>query len=147
MSTPTKLFVVAGVILGLAVGVSAQSVPTANPVVKVVRVPVRPIGTCDGRANFEAYCASCHGADAQGLGPAARGLETPPADLTLILVRHGGSFPSAHVRESIRGNHADAALREMPEWDRVLRSVSRSDQELDIRLINLVHYLESVQQR
>ena len=147
MSTPTKLFVVAGVILGLTVGVAAQSVPTANPVVKVVRVNARPVATCDGRANFEAYCAGCHGTDAKGIGPAARGLAAPPADLTLIIVRNGGSFPSAHIRESIRGNHDNVSLQDMPDWDRVLRSVSTSDQEATLRLINLVRYIESVQQR
>lgn len=147
MSTPMKLLVVAGVILGLAVGVSAQSVPTASPVVNVLRVNAERIGTCDGRANFEAYCASCHGTDAKGTGPAARSLEAPATDLTLIVVRHNNSFPAAHVREGIRGNHGDGTLQEMPDWDRVLRSVSTSDQEAMLRLINLVKYIESIQQR
>jgi len=147
MSTPTKPFVVAGVILGFAVGVSAQSVPTSSPGVTVVRVNAKRVATCDGRANFEQYCASCHGIDAKGRGPAARALPTPPADLTLIVVRHSQAFPETYVRESIRGNHAGGPLHEMPEWDRVLRSVSTSDQEATLRLVNLVRYIESIQQR
>ncbi len=35
-----------------------------------------------GEAVYAANCATCHGADGAGDGPAAIGLEPPPADLT-----------------------------------------------------------------
>ncbi|HUP21198.1 MAG TPA: c-type cytochrome [Gemmatimonadota bacterium] len=35
-----------------------------------------------GRAVFVTNCATCHGEDGRGNGPAAVGLEPPPADLT-----------------------------------------------------------------
>ena len=35
-----------------------------------------------GEAVFNANCATCHGEDGQGGGPAAVGLEPPPADFT-----------------------------------------------------------------
>lgn len=35
-----------------------------------------------GQAIFNANCATCHGQDGRGGGPAAVGLEPPPADLT-----------------------------------------------------------------
>lgn len=147
MSTPTKLVIAAGVILGLAVGVSAQSVPTTNSTVKVVRVAAVRVATVDGHANFDAYCASCHGGDGKGLGPACRGLEAPPANLTLIVVRHGDTFPLEHVRQTILGSHADGDLREMPDWGRILASVSTDGQQATLRLHNLVRYIESIQQR
>ena len=36
----------------------------------------------DGAALYPQHCASCHGAEGRGDGPAARGLRIPPADLT-----------------------------------------------------------------
>lgn len=35
-----------------------------------------------GRAHYDALCATCHGATGRGDGPAAAGLQPPPADLT-----------------------------------------------------------------
>ena len=35
-----------------------------------------------GKALFETNCASCHGASGHGDGPAAKGLNPPPSDLT-----------------------------------------------------------------
>lgn len=39
-------------------------------------------GEVSGRAVFTANCATCHGEDGRGQGPAAVGLEPPPADFT-----------------------------------------------------------------
>jgi putative copper export protein/mono/diheme cytochrome c family protein len=36
----------------------------------------------DGAALYPQHCASCHGSEGRGDGPAARGLRIPPADLT-----------------------------------------------------------------
>ncbi len=36
----------------------------------------------DGAALYPQHCASCHGAEGRGDGPAAKGLRIPPADLT-----------------------------------------------------------------
>jgi mono/diheme cytochrome c family protein len=33
---------------------------------------------------FKEYCASCHGADAKGHGPAVRALKVAPPDLTML---------------------------------------------------------------
>ena len=35
-----------------------------------------------GKQLFKTNCELCHGADGQGTGPGAKGLEHPPADLT-----------------------------------------------------------------
>ena len=47
-----------------------------------------------GAASFQQYCASCHGTDARGNGPAAAALRTRPADLTRIAARRGPEVPS-----------------------------------------------------
>lgn len=45
-------------------------------------VPPRDSGGVSGQAVFAANCATCHGEDGRGDGPAATGLEPPPADMT-----------------------------------------------------------------
>ncbi|MFN6951697.1 MAG: c-type cytochrome [Albidovulum sp.] len=78
-----------------------------------------------GRALYEEYCLVCHGASGRGDGPAAAGLVRPPADLTRIAERNGGSFPMIRVMSVIdgysrRGDRASimpelgAALQEGP---------------------------------
>jgi len=69
-----------------------------------------------GRALFDQYCVSCHGADGRGDGPAAAGLAKRPADLTGISARNGGTFPMMRVMSVIdgytrRGDHSSI----MPE--------------------------------
>ena len=44
--------------------------------------PPRDSGGVSGQAVFAANCATCHGDGGRGDGPAATGLEPPPADLT-----------------------------------------------------------------
>src|ERR1035437_888659 len=52
----------------------------------------RLIQSLNGQALFQAYCASCHGKDAKGAGPAAPALKAKPADLTQIGKNNGGKF-------------------------------------------------------
>ena len=40
-------------------------------------------------------CSACHGVDGHGHGPAASAFQPPPADLTQIAQRHGGSLRGA----------------------------------------------------
>ena len=163
MRMSTKLLTVAGVIVAFTVTATAQqrtgrrpTGPTAGPVfVSALAPPMSPargryisverIASVDGDDNFQAYCASCHGRDGRGAGPAAQALEVPPADLTLIVVRNG-TFPSAQVRETIRGNHS-GPLVGMPQWTPILQTISLDDSEAMLRLVNLVRHIESVQQR
>jgi mono/diheme cytochrome c family protein len=70
-----------------------------------------------GAQLYEAECAGCHGADARGDGPYARGLETTPPDLTTIASRNGGVFPRDQVMSTIDGLQRDAHFSAaMPEF-------------------------------
>jgi mono/diheme cytochrome c family protein len=69
-----------------------------------------------GRADFEALCASCHGTDATGNGPAAAGLPRPPANLTLIAARNGGVFDYDAVMSHIDGYTRGTDGQVMPEF-------------------------------
>ena len=85
------------VVLILAVDVTvAQDRPTVN----------KPLASrtvaASGKQTYMQYCASCHGSDARGDGPAASVLKTPPPDLTTLAQRHGGKFPNEYVFDVLR---------------------------------------------
>ena len=130
----------AGAALTLAAPAVAQTVK---------REPIQPINDVAGSATFREYCTVCHGTSGRGDGPAAKALAKPPADLTQIAKRQrDGKFPFLSVRMTITGDTAVAAhgTRDMPMWGPVFRS-AQGDSTTELRLRNLVEYLESMQQK
>jgi mono/diheme cytochrome c family protein len=101
-----------------------------------------------GKEMFLSYCASCHGKDAKGDGPAATSLKALPADLTTLTKRNGGKYPSDKVTSVLRGQtnlvpHGD---QEMPVWGPVFWRMSGGHEELvQQRIANLNRYIESLQ--
>ena len=79
-----------------------------------------PASTAYGQDLFVYYCASCHGRDARGGGPAAPSLKISPPDLTLITRRHGGVFPTTLVTALLtNGDRAwlqSHGSKDMPVW-------------------------------
>ena len=71
-----------------------------------------------GRERFGVQCSACHGLEGKGDGYVGVLLEKPPADLTQIAARRGGTFPALEVAEIIDGRRAVRAHgpREMPVW-------------------------------
>lgn len=102
-----------------------------------------------GSEMFAVYCAPCHGVTGKGDGPAAYALKSPPPDLTKLAAKNGGKFPEAAVLNSIRGDTAAPPKAhgsvDMPVWGRVFRSISRTDTDSDLRLVNLVSYIKGIQ--
>lgn len=99
-----------------------------------------------GKEIFKAYCASCHGEDAKGHGPAALALKLAPPDLTLLAKRNGGKFPAEHVNTVIvHGVDTPAhGSTEMPIWGPIFTGVN--DRRLVILRVNKVsEYLETLQ--
>jgi mono/diheme cytochrome c family protein len=96
---------------------------------------------------FRAYCASCHGSDAKGRGPAAPALKITVPDLTVLAKNNGGKFPSAYVRKVITGDEVTAAhgSREMPIWGPIFHQIEADVDWGNVRVENLVKYLESIQ--
>jgi mono/diheme cytochrome c family protein len=101
----------------------------------------------EGPDLFRAYCASCHGVDANGTGPAAPALKAKVPDLTLLARNNRGQFPAAYVREMIMGDKVVAAhgSREMPIWGPIFHQIESDVDRGNVRLENLVKYLESIQ--
>ena len=104
----------------------------------------------EGASIFREYCASCHGADARGHGPASVALRNGAPDLTLIARRNHGTFPAQRVRRIIDGAENSPIAhgsREMPIWGPIFHEVE-SDQDLgEVRLETITKYLESLQQK
>jgi mono/diheme cytochrome c family protein len=105
------------------------------------------IRSVNGPDLFRAYCASCHGVDARGTGPAASALKTIVPDLTLLASHNRGKFPRERVRRTIMGDQAIVAhgSQEMPIWGPIFHQVEEDVDRGNVRIENLVKYLESIQ--
>jgi len=103
-----------------------------------------------GHDLYVSYCASCHGKDAKGKGPAAASLKTAPPDLTTLAQRNDGKFPKARVMETISGESAMRAhgSREMPVWGPYFLALSgMREKAAKARIEDLANYLESIQSK
>jgi len=101
-----------------------------------------------GKMLFKQNCASCHGDDAKGGGPAAVALKVQPPDLTQLTRQKGGKFPYDEVKKTIAGESMVSAhgSREMPTWGPLFLAMTGENQKaVDQRLTNLTDYLKSIQ--
>jgi mono/diheme cytochrome c family protein len=101
-----------------------------------------------GKDMYKAYCASCHGLDAKGNGPAASALKAPLPDLTMLSKNNGGKFPADHVASVIQGdvNSPSHGSADMPVWGPVFLKVSQHHAaQVQQRVHNLSDYIESLQ--
>jgi len=105
------------------------------------------IRSVEGPDLFRAYCASCHGVDARGHGPAAAALKTKVPDLTLLSKNNRGVFPDKRVRTAIMGDELPPShgSRLMPVWGPIFHQIEWDVDRGNVRLENLVKYLESIQ--
>ena len=113
---------------------------------QVKKVAITPTSPGSGKEMFGAYCAPCHGLDGTGNGPAATALKKTPADLTQLASKNGGKFPSAHVYSILK--QVDSPVhgsKEMPIWGALFSSVSTSEGEIQMRINNLVRYVQTMQ--
>ena len=144
MNTFHKLGVL-GLLAVVAVCCAAQETKTQ---IKNEAAPVT--SAASGSEMYMSYCASCHGKDAKGNGPAAAALKSVPPDLTTLAKRNGGKYPALKVTSILRGNEnlVPHGNQEMPVWGPVFLVVSGGNQSIvDLRITNLNHYLESLQQK
>jgi mono/diheme cytochrome c family protein len=127
-------------------GVAVAAAQEAKSAVKREAAPLT--SPASGKEMFVSYCASCHGKDAKGNGPAAAALKSLPADLTTLAKRNGGKYPSDKVTSILRGQtnlvpHGD---QEMPVWGPVFWRMSQGHEEqVQQRIANLNRYIESLQ--
>lgn len=108
-----------------------------------------PMRSVDGATIFRQYCASCHGAEAKGNGPASAALKVKVPDLTQITLRAGGTFPRKRIRNIIEGIESPMphGSQTMPVWGPIFHEIG-ADQDLGhVRVDNLASYLESLQKK
>ena len=98
---------------------------------------------------FRAHCAACHGSDAKGGGPVAAALRTKVPDLTGLAKNNAGRFPSERVRKQILGDDVASShgSREMPVWGPIFHQIEADQDFGNVRVANLLRYLESIQAR
>jgi mono/diheme cytochrome c family protein len=123
--------------------------------VKIVVVPVQTIRTMDGAALYDAYCASCHGKDLKGHGPAWHFTGTPPVDLTTASAgRDTDTARALHIAATIRAHRTAWPTRReqkalnMPDWVSLFHSLATengSEAAETTRIYNLANYIASVQ--
>lgn len=108
------------------------------------RIPV------EGARIFQYRCASCHGADGRGHGPASLTLKHAAPNLTLISQRNGGTFPYQQVKEIIEGKQPSPiarGYRRMPVYGPIFHKVEADQDWGEVRLDAITRQVQSMQQR
>jgi mono/diheme cytochrome c family protein len=104
-----------------------------------------------GEQLFAAHCASCHGANGEGGGPAASTITITPPNLRTLAKRNGGQFPRDAVESYIDGRkHVEAhGDRIMPVWGDFLQMPrdNGSQEPVRQRIAALADFIERLQYR
>jgi mono/diheme cytochrome c family protein len=109
-----------------------------------------PHNPIEGAKIFRSYCATCHGTDAHGNGPAAAALKHSAPDLTVISQANGGKFPYQRIKDIIEGKQTGPVAhgnREMPVWGPVFHEIEADQDWGEVRLEAVTKYLESIQKK
>ena len=130
-----------GLAMGLSVGFATTSFAEENSAIK------------QGKEDYMAHCASCHGATGEGDGPVAGSLKNKPPNLTFLHQQEtDGAFPAQRVMNIIQGNKDyDKNFRthgpaDMPVWGNVFYEEAGERSSIaKTRIRNLVDYIKSIQ--
>lgn len=129
-----------------AAGAYAQGVTTGGTV-KIRHVPITYVSPVDGPKMYAQYCASCHGAEGRGDGPAAPALSKPATDLTALSANNGGEFPLYKVHYALGGNahfQYEKQTETMPYWYGMFASKDGNGWA-HLRAYNLVSHIRKMQ--
>ncbi|WP_348264640.1 c-type cytochrome [Telmatobacter sp. DSM 110680] len=108
--------------------------------------PVPYSDPTSGAQMYKDYCASCHGLQGKGDGPAAQFVKAAPTDLSRLAERNDGKYPRMKVEGILKfglKGHAHGSI-DMPIWGDLFQS--RFGQAPDLRANNLVKFVASLQQ-
>jgi len=132
---------------------------TASATTAVTAPSLTPPELAKAAKDFNTYCSVCHGRDAKGRGPVAGELKTPPADLTRISDRAGGTFPTEVVFKKVEGLDMPLAhgTSDMPIWGALfvrqaigegvlIEDAKTAARVATDRIRRLVNYLETIQE-
>lgn len=142
------------IVLAIIAAVLLLGVPTAlaqdepDPTAEAAPAALDRGQAVIGKHLFRSFCASCHGQEAKGDGSIADMLSVHPANLTLLAAENGGVFPFQRSmavidgREKVQG-HGTA---EMPAWGDAFAEISDSEEQVQQKISQLVHFIWSVQE-
>jgi mono/diheme cytochrome c family protein len=139
-----------GWIIPVIVAIVAMAASQEQEKTEIKHVPMKQTSPASGSEMYKAYCASCHGLEGKGNGPAAEALKVPPTDLTALAVKNGGKYPSLRVSAIIRGEQELAAhgTKDMPIWGNLFWNISGGHEtEVQQRVSNLNKYIEGMQKK
>jgi mono/diheme cytochrome c family protein len=108
-------------------------------------------GSAAGQKYYLRYCAACHGAKGDGLGPAAGSLIVHPPDLRRLYEKYGTPLPSRRLERYIDGRDMVAAhgSRTMPIWGKrfpeIWKAKNSTQSDMDDQLKAIVDYLDTIQ--
>jgi mono/diheme cytochrome c family protein len=139
----------AAILITVPVAICQETTTSGEPKVQVKIIPAPYTRASSGKEMYMAYCASCHGKDGKGIGPAASALKSVPTDLTQLTASNGGRFPENHVSQTIRGDFGTPShgSKDMPVWGSIFASMgTTSDGSMQLRIRNLTKYIASLQQ-
>jgi len=125
-----------------------EEATSGEPNVQVKKIPVPYTPAHSGKEMYVAYCASCHGIDGKGAGPAASALKSVPTDLTQLAARNGGGFPENHISQTIKGDSGTPShgSKDMPVWGPIFEALgTKNDGVVQLRIRNLTKYIASLQ--
>lgn len=125
-------------------------VHSATAVHQEDRTQLPPTYVPHGKQMYKQYCASCHGADGKGRGPAAPSFRKPAPDLTRLSKRYAGKFPEEYVAAVLRFGPGFAAhgSSEMPVWGPIFQYLDQyNEAAVRQRIKNLCDFLESIQEK
>jgi mono/diheme cytochrome c family protein len=104
-----------------------------------------------GAELFAKHCATCHGAEGEGGGPAASAMKVAPPNLRTLAKRSGGPFPHDAIAAYIDGREQVASHgdRLMPVWGDFLQRAEDKGSEAPVRarIEALVAFIELLQYR
>ena len=123
--------------------VTAQIKPASKPYEQLI-YSVR------GPDLFRAHCAACHGLDGKGDGPVGAALKVRPANLTVLSKNNAGKFPVKLIQNFIEGSDLSLishGTREMPVWGPIFHQVEEDQDFGNVRVQNLIKFLQSIQQK
>jgi mono/diheme cytochrome c family protein len=127
---------------------ASNTVEPGTAQVRMEIVSVHHVSPVSGEQMYAAYCASCHGANARGDGPAASALNKRVPDLTALAAQNEGRYPGHRVMlvlSQFDTSHGRGSA-DMPDWYPALRSLSRSyPYTAHLRAFNLANYLKTLQ--
>lgn len=134
-----RTFAVAVLVAGvLVIGARAQGPSAREPMLQKTTV---------GSELYRFYCSNCHGLDARGRAPTPA-MHVAASNLTVLAANHGGVFPREAVRDIIAhgsGRGSVHGANDMPVWGTIFRAFEPNDPMVDVRIDNLVRYIESLQ--